>query len=75
MTIERFGADGKVVEVWGQWDNLGFMQELGMEQQVAAQAAPDRPPGKWGSAVAEPHSLSAPQPVLAVGARRGRTAL
>jgi steroid delta-isomerase-like uncharacterized protein len=38
MSIDRFDADGKLVEIWDQWDNLGFMQQLGMAPQMAGQA-------------------------------------
>jgi steroid delta-isomerase-like uncharacterized protein len=30
LSIDRFDADGKLAETWDQWDNLGFMQQLGM---------------------------------------------
>ena len=30
MSIDRFDADGRLVETWDQWDNLGFMQQLGL---------------------------------------------
>ena len=39
MTIDRFDADGLLVETWDQWDNLAFMQQLGMlPEGEAAQA-------------------------------------
>jgi steroid delta-isomerase-like uncharacterized protein len=38
MSIDRFDADGKLVETWDQWDMLGFMQQLGMTPEMAAQA-------------------------------------
>jgi predicted ester cyclase len=28
--IDRFDADGKIVEAWGQWDVLTFMRDIGM---------------------------------------------
>lgn len=30
MTIDRFDMDGRLVETWDQWDNLSFMQQLGL---------------------------------------------
>ena len=30
MSIDRFDADGRLVETWDQWDNMGFMQQLGL---------------------------------------------
>jgi steroid delta-isomerase-like uncharacterized protein len=38
MSIDRFDADGKLVETWDQWDMLGFMQQLGMAPEMAGQA-------------------------------------
>ena len=37
-SIDRFDADGKVVETWDQWDNAGFMTQLGLTPEAAAQA-------------------------------------
>jgi steroid delta-isomerase-like uncharacterized protein len=35
--IDRFDADGHVVEAWGQWDTLSFMRNIGaMREQAAA---------------------------------------
>ena len=38
LTIERYDGDGRLAESWDQWDNLGFMQQLGLipEEAVAA---------------------------------------
>jgi steroid delta-isomerase-like uncharacterized protein len=44
MSIDRFDADGKVVETWDQWDNLGFMAQLGVSPEAAAQAAEAQAP-------------------------------
>jgi steroid delta-isomerase-like uncharacterized protein len=38
MSIDRFDAEGKLVETWDQWDMLGFMQQLGMSPEMAGQA-------------------------------------
>ncbi len=38
MTIARFDAGDKLVEAWAQWDNMGFMQQLGMAPEMAGQA-------------------------------------
>jgi steroid delta-isomerase-like uncharacterized protein len=35
MSIDRFDADGRLVESWDQWDYMGFMQQLGMTQEGA----------------------------------------
>ena len=37
-SIDRFDADGKIVETWDNWDNAGFMQQLGITPEMAAQA-------------------------------------
>jgi len=37
-SIDRFDADGKLVETWDQWDNAGFMTQLGLTPEAAAQA-------------------------------------
>lgn len=37
MSIDRWEG-GKLVEVWDQWDYLGFMQQLGLVQQEGATA-------------------------------------
>jgi steroid delta-isomerase-like uncharacterized protein len=36
MSIDRFDADGKLRETWDQWDNLGFMTQLGLIPETAA---------------------------------------
>jgi steroid delta-isomerase-like uncharacterized protein len=36
ISIDRFNADGKLVEIWDQWDNFGFMGQLGMVPETAA---------------------------------------
>jgi steroid delta-isomerase-like uncharacterized protein len=39
ITIDRYDADGVLVETWDHWDNMGFMQQLGMlPEGEAAQA-------------------------------------
>jgi steroid delta-isomerase-like uncharacterized protein len=30
MSIDRFDADGRLAETWDEWDNLAFMQQLGL---------------------------------------------
>jgi steroid delta-isomerase-like uncharacterized protein len=37
MSIDRFDADGRLAETWDQWDNLVFMQQLGLVPEMAAQ--------------------------------------
>jgi steroid delta-isomerase-like uncharacterized protein len=37
-SIDRFDAEGKLVETWDQWDNAGFMAQLGIPAEAAAQA-------------------------------------
>lgn len=39
ITIDHFDADGRIVESWDQWDNVGFMQQLGISPDVMAEAA------------------------------------
>lgn len=36
LSIDRFDADGRVCETWDQWDNLGFMTQLGLIPETAA---------------------------------------
>jgi steroid delta-isomerase-like uncharacterized protein len=39
ITIDRFDSAGRITEVWTEWDNLGFITQLGVaEQALAAQA-------------------------------------
>jgi steroid delta-isomerase-like uncharacterized protein len=38
ISIDRYDAGGKLVETWDQWDNAGFMTQLGITPEVAAQA-------------------------------------
>lgn len=39
ITIDRFDSAGRITEIWSQWDNLGFIQQLGVaEQALAAQS-------------------------------------
>lgn len=38
MSIDRFDAAGKIAEVWDQWDNYGFMQQLGVLPEEALQS-------------------------------------
>jgi steroid delta-isomerase-like uncharacterized protein len=35
LSIDRFDADGKIVETWDQWDNAGFMVQLGLAPEAA----------------------------------------
>jgi steroid delta-isomerase-like uncharacterized protein len=37
-SIDRFDADGQIVETWDQWDNAGFMSQLGISPEQMAQA-------------------------------------
>jgi steroid delta-isomerase-like uncharacterized protein len=37
-SIDRFDADGQLVETWDQWDNAGFMSQLGISPEQMAQA-------------------------------------
>lgn len=39
ISIDRFDADGKIAETWDQWDNAGFMQQLGITPEMAGQAS------------------------------------
>jgi len=38
MSIDRFDAGGKLVETWDQWDNAGFMQQLGVSAEAVDEA-------------------------------------
>jgi steroid delta-isomerase-like uncharacterized protein len=39
ITIDRFDSAGRITEIWTEWDNLGFITQLGVaEQAVAARA-------------------------------------
>ena len=39
ITIDRYDSGGRITETWSQWDNLGFIQQLGVaEQALAAQS-------------------------------------
>jgi steroid delta-isomerase-like uncharacterized protein len=35
ITIQRFGANGRIVEGWTNWDMLGMVQQLGIVPQPA----------------------------------------
>jgi steroid delta-isomerase-like uncharacterized protein len=37
ISIDRFAADGKLVETWDQWDNAGFAAQLGLLQEADVQ--------------------------------------
>jgi len=39
ISIDRFNSEGKIVETWDQWDNAGFMVQLGLAPQPAATSA------------------------------------
>lgn len=38
ITIDRFDDEGRLVESWDNWDNAGFMTQLGITPEMAAQA-------------------------------------
>jgi steroid delta-isomerase-like uncharacterized protein len=38
LSLDRFDEDGQVVETWDQWDNIGFMSQLGISPEQIAQA-------------------------------------
>jgi steroid delta-isomerase-like uncharacterized protein len=38
LSIDHFDSDGRIVESYDQWDNAGFMQQLGITAETAAQA-------------------------------------
>jgi steroid delta-isomerase-like uncharacterized protein len=38
ISIDRFDADGKIAEAWGQWDTLTFMRAIGAIPEVAPAA-------------------------------------
>jgi steroid delta-isomerase-like uncharacterized protein len=38
ISIDRFDSDGKIAETWDSWDNAGFMAQLGLTPEMAAQA-------------------------------------
>jgi len=33
--IDRFDADGKIAESWGQWDVLTFMRQIGLAPEIS----------------------------------------
>jgi steroid delta-isomerase-like uncharacterized protein len=33
--IDRFDEDGKIAEVWGQWDVMTFMRQIGLAPEAA----------------------------------------
>jgi steroid delta-isomerase-like uncharacterized protein len=37
-SIDRFDADGRIAETWDQWDNAGFMSQLGISPEAMAEA-------------------------------------
>ena len=39
MSIDRFNSDGRIVETWDQWDNAGFMVQLGLAPEPTAAPA------------------------------------
>lgn len=39
MSIDRFDADGRLVETWDQWDSAGFMAQLGLTPETATSAS------------------------------------
>lgn len=38
ISIDRFDDDGHIVESWDQWDNAGFMAQLGIGSQAEQEA-------------------------------------
>ena len=38
MTIDHFDSEGRIAESWDQWDNAGFMQQLGIGAEALAEA-------------------------------------
>jgi steroid delta-isomerase-like uncharacterized protein len=38
ISIDRFDENGKIAEVWDEWDNLGMMRQLGMAPAEAPTA-------------------------------------
>ena len=38
ISIDRFNDDGLIAESWDQWDNAGFMTQLGVTSEAAATA-------------------------------------
>ncbi len=38
MSVDCFDATGKIAEVWDQWDNFGFMRQLGMLPEEVLQS-------------------------------------
>src|SRR5439155_5149767 len=38
LSIDRFDADGRLVETRDQWDNAGFMTQLGISPEAMAEA-------------------------------------
>ena len=38
ITIDHFDADGRIAESWDQWDNAGFVQQLGISPEALAEA-------------------------------------
>lgn len=38
ISIDRFDEDGRLVETWDQWDNAGFMEQLGISAEALAEA-------------------------------------
>jgi steroid delta-isomerase-like uncharacterized protein len=39
MSIDHFDSEGKIAETWDQWDNAGFMVQLGLAPEPAAAPA------------------------------------
>lgn len=39
MSVDRFNQDGQIVETWDQWDNAGFMAQLGIGAEAMAEAS------------------------------------
>ena len=39
ISIDRFDDEGRIVETWDQWDNAGFMVQLGLAPEPAGAQA------------------------------------
>lgn len=39
ITIDRYDSAGRITEIWSEWDNLGFITQLGVAEQARAAQA------------------------------------
>lgn len=37
ISIDRFDESGRIAETWDEWDNAGFMSQLGMSEEAVAE--------------------------------------